>query len=338
MTAVHPGAAAARSAAGTARSAWCRIILLAVLVVLASAPAISAVLTAATPGADSIDQTLADFVAKLGKEQEAYDLAVGKAKSDAVKALEAIAHRATRAGDAATLAAAWKEVLRLQRDHEEATAFFTALGQLPAVLKELAEADAEAERLGLVPHPAAATPRTRAARYAHAALVQNPWETPFGGTVTIASSHAKELQFSGAGSLDTAGKIAILPLDLGSDWLLKGDLLHLGTACAGFLVSYDPTSRCSVLWYAESDKSGPIYSFDAGARTRTAETTLGCPLATWVPFSVARKDNQVQITIGEKSALMTLPAGHQGQRFGLITFYKETSIELANLSLVINPR
>jgi len=294
---------------------------------------------------EGVDQVLADLDARLAREQEAFALASDKAKVEAVHALEAIAHRARAGGDAATVAEAWTTVLRLERAHVEANAYFADLGQLDAVLKRLDANEAAAALLGLSPGappataaakapPAAAKPR----HFAHAALIQQPWEVPLGGTVAINASHARELQFSGGGTLDTAGKIAILPLDLGADWVISGDLLHLGTACAGFIVAFDPASRAGVLWYAESDKAGAVYTIDGTARTRIAEAPLGCPLGSWLPFSVTRKDNQVQIVIADKRTVVTLPAGHQGERFGLVSFYKETTIGLANLALTLHPR
>jgi hypothetical protein len=186
--------------------------------------------------------------------------------------------------------------------------------------------------------PAAPAVAAKPRHVAHAALIQQPWEVPFGGTVAINASRGRELQFSGGGTLDTNGKIVIMPLDLGVDWALSGDLLHLGTACAGFIVAFDPVSRAGTLWYAESDKAGAINTIDGSGRTRIAEAALGCPLGAWLPFSVTRKDNQVQIVIGDKRTLVTLPPGHQGERFGLVTFYKETTIGLANLALTLHPR
>ena len=44
------------------------------------------------------------------------------------------------------------------------------------------------------------------------------------------------------------------------------------------------------------------------------------------------------IAIGDKRTVVTLAPGHQGWRFGLVTFYKETTIGLANLALTIHPR
>lgn len=299
---------------------------------------------AGAPGAASegVDQVLADLNARLNHEQEAYALAAGRARGEAVRALELIAHRAKAGGDAATAAEAWTAVLRLERAHGEANAYFAELGQLEAVLKRIDADEAAAAGLGMARDaPAGAPVASAAARprhLAHAALVQQPWELPFGGTVAVNAGRARELQFSGGGTLDTAGKIALLPLDLGTDWVISGDLLHLGTACAGFIVAYDPASRAGVLWYAESDKAGAVYTIDGAARTRIAEAPLGCPLGDWLPFSVARKDDQVQIAIGDKRILVTLPAGHQGGRFGLVTFYKETIIGLANLALTLHPR
>jgi hypothetical protein len=300
---------------------------------------------AATGGAASegVDQVMADLNARLARDEEAFALAAGKARGEAVRALEAIARRAKAGGDAATATEAWTCVLRLERGHAEANAYFADLGQLDAVLKRLDANEAAAALLAPAPGPAGGAPETPAAaakprHLAHAALIQQPWELPLGGTMAINASRARELQFSGGGTLDTAGKIAILPLDLGADWVLSGDLLHLGTACAGFIVAYDPASRAGVLWYAESDKAGAVYTFDGTARTRIAEAPLGCPLGSWLPFSVTRKDNQVQIAIGDKRTVVTLPPGHQGGRFGLVTFYKETTIGLANLALTLHPR
>jgi hypothetical protein len=297
---------------------------------------------------EGVDQVIADLDARLAREQDAFALATGKARGEAVRALEAIAHRAKAGGDALTMAEAWTTVLRLERTHSEANAYFAELGQLDAVLKRIDASEAAAAAMGF-PAETAAAPVVPAAPEApvatakprhllHAALILLPWELPLGGTMAINASRARELQFSGGGTLDTAGKIAILPLDLGTDWVLSGDLLHLGTACAGFIVAYDPASRAGVLWYAESDKAGAVYTIDGSARTRIAEAQLGCPIGSWLPFALTRKDNQVQIVIGDKRTVVTLPAGHQGGRLGLVTFYKETTIGLANLALTLHPR
>ena len=300
--------------------------------------ALAAIPAAASEG---VDQVLADLNARLNHEQEAFALYAGRAKAEAVRALELIAHRARAGSDAAALAEAWTAVLRLDRAHGEANAYFAELGQLDAVLTRIAADEAAAGLLGPSAGATGAAPESPAAarprRYAHAALIQPPWELPLGGTMAIGAGRARELQFSGGGSWDTAGKMAILPLELGNDWVLSGDLLHLGTACAGFIVAYDPASRAGVLWYAESDKAGAVYAIDGTARTRIAESPLGCPLGSWLPFSVTRRDALVQIAIGDKRTVVTLPAGHQGGRFGCATFYKETAIGLANLALTVHP-
>jgi hypothetical protein len=304
--------------------------------------ALAALLAASAAASEGVDQVLADLNTRLNHEQEAFALASAKARSEAVRALELIAHRAKAGGDAATAAEAWTAVLRLERTHGEANAFFTDLGQLDAVLKRIDADEAGAAGLGMPKEAPAGAPAAGAAakprHVAHAALIQQPWEAPFGGMLAINASRARELQFSGGGTLDTAGKIALLPLDLGSDWVLTGDVLHLGTACAGFIVAYDPASHAGTFWYAESDRAGAVNTIDGPARTRIAEAPLGCPLGSWLPFTVARKDNQVQITIADKRTVVTLPAGHQGGGFGLVTFYKETAIGLANLALTLHPR
>jgi hypothetical protein len=295
---------------------------------------------AALPASEAVEKTLAELAARCAKEQEQHELALAKAKGDAVKALETTAHRAIRAGETPVVAEAWKEVLRLDPNHDEARRFYAALGQLDAVLKEFDEA-ADADLLGNPKNdkPLAtqlAGGQTR--KVGHAALVQAPWDLPFGGTFAIAKTPGRELQISGPGTgrLDSEGKIAILPADLGQNWQLSGELVRTGPH-AGFVLGYDPAKCGAMGWYCESESTGPVYAFDGASRTRVAETQLSWPANAWLPFSVIRKGNQAQLAIKASRYMLTLPPGHDGERFGMLAF-KDTTIQMRNLTLVVNPK
>lgn len=99
----------------------------------------------------------ADYAQVVAKAQSALDDITAKADDKAVASLERTAKRAARGGDMATGAAAWKAVLGIDREHQEARGYFEAVGNLDVVLAELAQADQDAANADLLGGPAPAT-------------------------------------------------------------------------------------------------------------------------------------------------------------------------------------
>lgn len=87
--------------------------------------------------AEPVDPATA-YHAEETKAKEAYDAAVAKANAGVVKSLTALAQSAARKGDVTESAAAWKEVLRFDRENADARAFFTATGNLDQALADTA--------------------------------------------------------------------------------------------------------------------------------------------------------------------------------------------------------
>ena len=77
------------------------------------------------------------FVALVEEAEASMRETAATAAQAAIRDLERLAKRATRSGDAATQVAAWKETLRIDREHTEARAFFTSIGSIDLVLAEL---------------------------------------------------------------------------------------------------------------------------------------------------------------------------------------------------------
>jgi hypothetical protein len=103
---------------------------------------------------DELEREIVRHDADVAKLQQTFDDGVAAANEKAIKAYARIAQRQARAGDGAGAALAWKEVLRLQRTHVEARAFFTQLNTLDAVLVELDQP--QTDLLGNPVGPAAA--------------------------------------------------------------------------------------------------------------------------------------------------------------------------------------
>jgi len=97
--------------------------------------ALSASLCGAT--ADDLAKEVAKRDAEVAKAKLVYDGAVKVADDKALKSYVRIAQRAVKDNVTASATAAWTEVLRLDRNHAEAIAWFTKLGTLDAVLTEL---------------------------------------------------------------------------------------------------------------------------------------------------------------------------------------------------------
>ena len=110
------------------------------------------------PGAtaDDLAKEVAKRETEVGKAKQVFDDAVRDADGRAVKAYVRIAQRAAKDPDAAK--AAWTEVLRLDRKHLEALAWFTKQGTLDAVLAEL---DQPTDLLG---NPIGGPPKLRPGR------------------------------------------------------------------------------------------------------------------------------------------------------------------------------
>jgi hypothetical protein len=75
--------------------------------------------------------------AEVAKAKQVFDAAVGVANERALKTYARIAQRSFKSADVAGATAAWTEVLRIDRKHVEAVAYFTTIGTLEAVLAEL---------------------------------------------------------------------------------------------------------------------------------------------------------------------------------------------------------
>ncbi len=89
--------------------------------------------------ADPIDAEIARYQESATKLQKTYDDGVARERARSAPALIAVAKRDTAQGDVAGAAEAWKLVLALDPQNDEARKFFTGTNQLDAVLAELAK-------------------------------------------------------------------------------------------------------------------------------------------------------------------------------------------------------
>jgi hypothetical protein len=94
-------------------------------------------LVAGLSAADPVDPA-ATYHNEAAKAKESFDAAQAKSNATAIKALTSLAQSAAKKGDIGEAAAAWKEVLRFDRENADARAFFTATGNLDQVLADTA--------------------------------------------------------------------------------------------------------------------------------------------------------------------------------------------------------
>ncbi len=88
-------------------------------------------------GESLLDPVEARWSAAVAKAAQAWTAAIDKADAQVLREAERAAVSATRRNDAAAAAAAWTEVLRVDRNHEKARAALTTLSQLEATLTAL---------------------------------------------------------------------------------------------------------------------------------------------------------------------------------------------------------
>lgn len=88
---------------------------------------------------EAIDRVLATWDADAAKARDAKEATTNRALDKASKSLEATATAAAKKGDIATAATTWKALLTLNPDHPKAREFFSATGNLEAVLKEVTQ-------------------------------------------------------------------------------------------------------------------------------------------------------------------------------------------------------
>jgi hypothetical protein len=86
---------------------------------------------------DDIRAVHGKFASDVARAKEAYAEKVASEASLAIKQYERLAARAVREGDLAAATTAWREILRLDRNHSEARRFFTSIGRLDQELKEM---------------------------------------------------------------------------------------------------------------------------------------------------------------------------------------------------------
>ena len=89
--------------------------------------------------ADPLDAEIVRYQESAAKLQKAYDDGVARERARSLPVLVAAAKRDAGQGDVAGAAEAWKLVLGLDAQNEEARKFFTGTNQLDAVLAELAK-------------------------------------------------------------------------------------------------------------------------------------------------------------------------------------------------------
>ncbi len=107
-----------------------RLILGALLTLSLTTPARGATV-------DDVAKEIAKREAEVAKAKQVYDAAVKVADDKALKAYVRVAKSAVKDSDPSAGNAAWTEVLRIDRHHPEAIAWFTKLGTLDAVLADI---------------------------------------------------------------------------------------------------------------------------------------------------------------------------------------------------------
>jgi hypothetical protein len=93
---------------------------------------------------DSVAKETVKYNDAVMKLQIARDSVVEQQRQKSITVLQSLAKTRSKNKDQAGTTAAWRAILRLDRKHEEAVAYFTAEGTLETVLKEL---DAKPEDL-----------------------------------------------------------------------------------------------------------------------------------------------------------------------------------------------
>jgi translation initiation factor IF-2 len=100
---------------------------------------LTATLLGALPlvGADQADREALRYNDAVTKLQQTRDEAKANIKAKAIVALTAIAKSRLKAEDATGAGEAYRAILSIDREHEDARTYFTTLGTLSAVLAEL---------------------------------------------------------------------------------------------------------------------------------------------------------------------------------------------------------
>ena len=88
---------------------------------------------------EAIDEELARYYEASTKLQKTYDDAEAREKARSIPALVTLAKRESAQGNMAAANDAWKQVLILDQQHEEARKFFTAINQLDKALADVAK-------------------------------------------------------------------------------------------------------------------------------------------------------------------------------------------------------
>jgi hypothetical protein len=96
-------------------------------------------LVAVATAADPVETEIARYQEAAARLQKAFDEGAARERARSLPTLVGIAKRETAQGDTAGAAEAWKLVLALDPQQEDARKFFTGTNQLDAVLAELAK-------------------------------------------------------------------------------------------------------------------------------------------------------------------------------------------------------
>lgn len=111
-------------------------LLLPALALMAFLPLVAGM---AAFAAETVDDELARFNEVSAKLQKTYDDGEAREKARSIPALATLAKREATQGNMAAANDAWKQVLLLDLQHDEARKFFIATNQLDKVLAELAK-------------------------------------------------------------------------------------------------------------------------------------------------------------------------------------------------------
>jgi len=98
-----------------------------------------ACLSVSLPASEALDRILATWDSEMLKARQVYDDTTAKSADKAGKSLETTAMAAGKKGDMAATTSTWKTLLSINPDHPKAREFFTATGNLDAVLKEVTQ-------------------------------------------------------------------------------------------------------------------------------------------------------------------------------------------------------
>jgi hypothetical protein len=160
-------------------------------------------------------------------------------------------------------------------------------------------------------------------------LGESDWSTPFGGNVV---NDGDLVSLRGPGTTAANGAIAILDADLDGDYTIEGEC-RIDGRYGGFVFGYEPKDNTFVSIYSRGRDGTDIFSHNGKRRFNLGRHKFHWPVNAWKPFRISKREQKVEIQIGDDTFGVDLPNDRIGPHFGLVAYRADSMVSLRRVKV-----